>query len=276
MDLVLEQYRTRLHTVKRVAPATLMAFDKAARRYQRHLDALGRNAKVMNSWDIEEYLAGLDLAPTTKRTEWIHLGGAYRYAFRRGMLPTDPTLDVFLPRLEDKEPQIIPNEELRGMKRRIQGDRSWLIFHLLAYTGMRQGEIRALVEEDVQLADGLISVRKAKGDKRRRVPVHPVLADVLAESLRGEPDRYVVTTRGRSPLAYDTWMDDLRRFAGDYTAHWFRRTVTQSLLDNEVEPHVTKWVLGWKPQDVMGKFYSQASVNLMQRAILKLYANDPI
>lgn len=277
MDILLEQYRTRLQSVKKVAPATLIAFDKAAQKFQRHLDAIGRPAKDIQPWEIEEYLAGLALAPTTKRTHWIHLGGAYRYAFRRGMIPSDITLDVYLAPPPEKEPQIIPVADLRCMAYRATTNREFLMFHLLAYTGMRQGEIRSLLWGDVDLAEGLIYVRKSKGDKRRRVPIHPVLAEVLMEQRHNDLERFVLTTIGSSPVAYATWQDDLRKFApAPYTAHWFRRTVTTSLLDNGVEERLVKQILGWKPQTVMGRFYDAVSAAQLQRAILKLYANDPI
>ena len=276
MDLILEQYRTRLQSVKKSAPATMINFDKAARRFQRHLDALGRKAREMESWDLEEYLAGLELAPTTTRTHWIHLGGAYRYAHRRGMLQKDVTLDVYLKEPPNEEPKIIPNSDLRKMKKRLMHDREWLIFHLLAYTGMRQGEIRALRWGEVDLEDGLIYINKAKGDQRRRVPIHPALAEVLNAEREETPEWFVVTTKRISPIAYDTWLDDLKSFAPGYTAHWFRRTITSSLLNNGVDERLVQRIMGWKPQTVMGRFYDNVSAEQMQRAVLKLYADDPV
>jgi integrase len=275
VDIILEQYRTRLQTVKQRAPATLIAFDKAAQKFQRHLDLLGKTAADMEPWDLEEYLAALDYAPTTKKTHWIHLGGALRYAHPRGMLPKDPTLDVYLAPAPRLEPETIPNSELRAMKARLQCDRQWLEFHLLAFTGMRQGEVRALHWEHVDLMAGTLHVERAKGDRARYVPIHPTLGEVLVE-LRGEPEHFVVTTRGTSPIAYDTWLDDLRDFAPGFTAHWFRRTVTSSLLDNGVEERLVKKLLGWEEQTVMGRFYDKVSTQLLQRAVLKLYADDPI
>ena len=276
MDIVLEQYRTRLQFVKKSAPATLIAFDKAARRFQQHLDALGRSALEMEPWDLETYLAGLGLAPTTVNTEWIHIGGALRYAHRRGMLPKDPTVDVYLAPPPRTLPKTIPAGELRAMKRRIHQDRQWLEFHLLAYTGMRQSEIRGLRWGSVDLAEGALLLTYTKTGLPRRVPIHPTLGEALAELRSDDADRFVVTTRGYSPVAYDTWMDDLRDFAPGYTAHWFRRTVTSSLLDNGVYEQDVKLILGWTPQTVMGKFYAKPSLSVMQRAILRLYLDDPV
>ncbi|MGB7767694.1 MAG: tyrosine-type recombinase/integrase [Verrucomicrobiia bacterium] len=47
------------------------------------------------------------------------------------------------------------------------------LFGLLAVTGMRLGEALALDRQDVDLKAGLITVRRAKGNKSRFVPLHP-------------------------------------------------------------------------------------------------------
>jgi integrase len=275
MDIMLEQYRTRMQMVKKRAPGTLLAFDKAARKFQQHLDALGRPALELTAWDLEDYLAGLDYADTTKRTHWIHIGGAYRLAHRRGQLTQDVTEAVYLAPPQKGVPKTIPLSDLRAMKSRLHTDREWLMWHLLTYTGMRQGEIRGLRWSDINLRDGSIELEQTKRGESRQVPIHPVLAEVLAEA-PGHNGNYVVTTYGSAPVAYDTWIADLRRFGPGYTAHWFRRTFTSSLLDNEVEERVVKLIIGHTPQTVMGQFYDHRSFRVMQRAILKLYADDPV
>lgn len=275
MDIVLEQYRTRLQQVKQVQPATLIAYDKAAQKFQRHLDAVGKRANEMQPWDIEEYLAALEFAPTTKRTHWIHLRGALRYAHRRGMFRADPTTDVYLAPPPKTEPQTIPTAELRKMKDRIQIDRQWLAFHLLVYTGMRQGEIRGLRWADVDFLAGLFILRRTKGGRLRYVPIHPILGEVLAE-LRGDDGDFVVTARGTIPLSYTTWIEDLLVYAPGYTAHWFRRTWTSTMLDNGVDIYLVKQIMGHEEQSVMGKFYAKPNQRVMQTAILKAYADDPV
>lgn len=47
------------------------------------------------------------------------------------------------------------------------------LFGLLAVTGMRIGEATGLDRQDVDLERGLITVRRAKGNKSRLVPLHP-------------------------------------------------------------------------------------------------------
>jgi integrase len=82
---------------------------------------------------------------------------------------------------------------------------------LLATTGMRVGEAIGLDRNDVDLTCGLITVRHAKGDKPRLVPLHRISRQVLRRYavLRDEVfphpfcSRFFVTERGTC-LHYDS------------------------------------------------------------------------
>ncbi|MCC6430977.1 MAG: tyrosine-type recombinase/integrase [Gemmatimonadaceae bacterium] len=55
----------------------------------------------------------------------------------------------------------------------------YCLFGLLAVTGMRLGEALSLRPEDVDLNQGIITVRRTKFDKNRLVPLHPSTCAVL-------------------------------------------------------------------------------------------------
>ncbi|HUP68357.1 MAG TPA: tyrosine-type recombinase/integrase [Acidimicrobiales bacterium] len=54
------------------------------------------------------------------------------------------------------------------------------LFGLLATTGMRLGEAIGLERDDVDLGAGVITVRDAKFDRSRLVPLHPSVAEALS------------------------------------------------------------------------------------------------
>jgi integrase len=62
---------------------------------------------------------------------------------------------------------------------------------LLAATGMRLGEALALTRDDVALVDGLLTIRHAKFDRIRLVPLHPSVTAALR--------RYAATRRRLCP-----------------------------------------------------------------------------
>jgi integrase len=84
---------------------------------------------------------------------------------------------------------------------------------LLAVTGMRVGEVLALMREDVDLEAGVLTIRGSKFQKARLVPLHPSASKALAlyaqhrdafldqrDSERGRRSRdghFLLTGRGR-------------------------------------------------------------------------------
>ena len=77
---------------------------------------------------------------------------------------------------------------------------------LLAATGMRSGEAMALTRSDVDLVEGVITVRHAKFDRMRLVPLHPSVTTALRayattrDRLCPTPsvDRFFVSVTGRA------------------------------------------------------------------------------
>ena len=65
-------------------------------------------------------------------------------------------------------------------------------------------------------------------------------------------------------------------FAPDYVFHRFRKTVATSLADNDVPGDIIDKIMGWAPAGVRAKYYVKTKDVSLQRAILKLYADDPL
>lgn len=111
-----------------------------------------------------EYLSAID-----PRTE-VPAQKLLPYQFRRQA----PYLyrDEEVLRLIAAARRINPSNELKGA---IYAT----LFGLLAVTGMRVGEAIGLDREDVDLKHALLTIRRAKGNKSRLVPLHPSTERVL-------------------------------------------------------------------------------------------------
>jgi integrase len=278
VSVILDQYEERLHRRQR-HPATIKNFTRARRPFEEFLSAQRIEDKQLDSVLAEEFFDQLDYAPGTKALYLSQLGAAYRYAQRRGVIQVDPFVDVQLPKRPDKEPRTIPTEELRRQKCELVTDREWLAWHLLVYTGMRRHELLGLKWENVKLEDGTITV-VGKGGKLRHIPIHPALGEALADAdhygdwVLGGKRCY---SDGHRPLAQatlQTWLKGLTR--GKFTTHDYRRTVASSLYANGVDGDTIDKIMGWSPRVVRTRYYVNVAPEQLQRAILKLYANDPV
>lgn len=281
MSLIFDQYTERLRRKNR-SPHTLSGFSAASDRLDRWLWRRGMDAEQATYADLEEYFDTLDLGPASRATHMRHVKAAYNYAVKRGAIRHNPALDLELPEPDPREPRTISTEVLREIKSGLRLQRDWLFFHLLAYTGMRRSEIRGLVWDDgsadgqsvVQLDKQTIRVW-GKGRKRRLVPIHPALGEVLAQE--GEdPGRFVIHSTGRQGVAIDTIQRMSKRLHPVYTPHDYRRTVMTSLGNNGVSDHLIDRILGWSPDTIRERFYRNVAPPELHQAILRLYADDPI
>ena len=280
MSIIFDQYSERLRRKNR-SPHTRTGFATAADRLDRWLHVQGLDAENASYADLEEYFDTLDLSPGSRATHMKHIKAAYNYAVKRGALRHNPALDLELPKPPPGEPITIPNEELRAIRDSITLDRDWLFFHLLAYTGLRRAELVGLRWDAdgldgsvVQLADQTIRVW-GKGDKRRLVPIHPALGEVLADA--GErPGCFVLNSWGKNGIASDTVQRMTKRLSPIYKPHDYRRTLASSLARNGVEDPIIDKILGWAPAGTGRRYYIKVAGPELQRAILRAYADDPL
>lgn len=271
MHLIFEQYSERLKRRKKAA-RTIANFTRAARGFDAWARERGVDPALAGFSDLEDYFDGLELTGSTKRTHLANIRAAYRYAQRRGLMQHDPTVDVFIEREPDEEPRILSSEQLREIRDRCYDQRDWTLFHLLAYSGMRRNEVRTGIEQHVDLAGNTIRV-VGKGGKLRLIPIHPALGEAL--QLTGDPDRPLLPGRFRF-TSEDTLHKIGKRLFPEHTFHDFRRTVASSLRRNEVDEVLIDRIMGWAPRGVQRRYYLNVADAQLQKAILRLYADDPL
>lgn len=271
MSLVFDQYSERLRR-KRKSPHTIRLFADAAGKLTTWLQAQGLTAETATMDDLEAYFDQLPLAPSSRNVHLRYIRAAYNYAAKRGSIRHNPALDVEEVEEDPREPRVIPNAELRAILDGAWLPRDVMFAHLLAYTGCRRGEVVRLRWEDVRPEDGVLYVM-GKGRKPRYVPIHPALGELLA---RGGDSEFVVSSTGRNGCAAQTVTEMTRRLHPTYTPHDYRRTVATSLARNGVRDDLIDRIMGWAPDSVRGKFYRQIATPELQRAILRLYADDPL
>lgn len=279
MDIIFEQYIERLKR-KRKSPHTIQTFMRAAGRLETWLSTTPYTASTVPYPVLEDYFDGLELSPSSIAVELRYVQAAYNYAAKRGIIRDNPAILVEPPNVPQKEPRTIPTSCLRFIRDGIYRTRDWVWFHVLAYTGMRRSEARGLRWDDggegsvLRLEQQTIRVL-GKGGKMRYVPVHPALGEVLAGH-RTEPGSFVVPSTGSKGVALETIQDMSRRLHPVYTPHDYRRTVATSLRRNGVDVSVIDRIMGWAPRSVFRRHYDDVADTELQRAILKLYADDPI
>lgn len=90
-----------------------------------------------------------------------------------------------------------------------------VIFRALYSTGMRTNEARLLARDDVDLDEGVISIRQTKGEQQRYAAIHPTLAPILRQyDMKVEelyPSREYFFPSPRGGHLCNTWITDVFR-----------------------------------------------------------------
>ena len=129
--------------------------------------------------------------PPDRHASWVLRLAAVR-GFARHVANIDPWTEVpragILPRLKRAKPYIYSDAEIEALLKvalalpPANGLQRWTyhyLFGLLAVTGIRVSEAMGLERADVDLKEGLLTVRESKFGKSRHVPLHPMTRAAL-------------------------------------------------------------------------------------------------
>jgi integrase/recombinase XerD len=115
-----------------------------------------------------------------------------------------PPQDVFPVRRQRATPYLFSEQDIcrllaqaRRLRNPMRAASYEALFGLLAVSGMRIGEALALQRSDVDLDAGVITIRKAKGDRARLVPLHSTATEAL-RCYASERDRLCPRPRSRA------------------------------------------------------------------------------
>ena len=183
------------------------------------------------------------LSPKTVRHAHSVLRSALNQAVKWRLLPSNPALYVDLPRQQKKEMRALSPEEAQKFLKSAADDKWGALFALALTTGMRPGEYLGLQWKDVDLAKGIVTVRRAvsfrpggkweftepKTPKSvRRIPLPPSVTAMLVAHQTKHAEK-VAAARKRheekdEPFAY---IDLGLVFAGDQGQPLDLRNLTQ-------------------------------------------------
>jgi integrase len=191
----------RTRTGDRYRPSVVREYERSLRLHVLPALGGGQLAKVQRR-DVQRVVdemlaAGAD--PSTVRNALKPLQVIYRLAIDDGELAVNPCERLRLPAARGRRERIASPSEAAALIAALRpADRA--LWGCAFYAGLRRGELRALLWDDVDLASGLIRVERSMSGKReigepksragrRSVPIVAALRDLLVE-------HKLVTARG--------------------------------------------------------------------------------
>jgi integrase len=174
-------------------PSSIRGYEKGLRLfvYPALGDARVSDLQVRDVQDLVDELDAAGVAPATIQTAVTPLRAIFGRALSRGEVSVNPTQGLRLPAVRSGKKRIASPEDAQRLLDALElADRA--LWATAFYGGLRRGELQALRWEDVDLANGVVHVRRSwdlvegeVGPKsvkgRRRVPISAVLRSYLVE-----------------------------------------------------------------------------------------------
>jgi integrase/recombinase XerD len=276
MDSELADFLHYCRVERRLAELTCTAYERDVRACMRFLQGEGLTAwQAVGPPHLRRFLADEVLrrpAPSSQARTVAALKCFFRFCLENEYLERDPALVLRTPKKREALPDVLDQREVGRLlrvidredvwKRRFRGrrERDKLMLAVFAFAGLRHNELLCLDWDDVDFERRLLHVRKAKGGRQRKVPIHPALVPLFLDylAIRGadpEPALFVGVQGGR--LNSTQLKHVFRRYVeasgvGErkrVTPHTLRHVFASELLDAGANLRQIQELLGHKHLD---------------------------
>lgn len=170
--------------------------------------------------------------PTAKRTLQRYISACssvFEYAIENHAAEYNPCVYVDTPKnaAENKRRALTAEEQQRVVEFKHRAQPAAM---LMMYSGLRRGEVSALLWSDVDLKNNMISVTKSYDFKEHRikqpktensirvVSIPQVLSDYLSKLKRTSP--YVITSAHNKPMSHTAWVKLWDNYMQDMNIHY--------------------------------------------------------
>ena len=174
---------------------TISAYGGDLRAYVAHLGSRGADPLTASRDDVTDFIRVLrekGMAPSTIERKVAAVKSFHAFLVREGLTENHPTIDVALPKVPERLPDVISIEDADRLLSQPfpdgpVGSRDRAALEVLYGCGLRVSELVSLDLADADIEGGYLRVF-GKGGKERLVPVSGAAADALTDYLRhGRP-----------------------------------------------------------------------------------------
>ena len=211
--------------------------------------------------EAENQPSGLS-AKTVRNINQV-ISSALDLAVAQKIIPSNPTDACELPKVEHREMQTIPEEQLQAFLAEARATGVYEMYYIELATGLRRGELLGLKWQDIDWKNGIIKVRRqiARMDGQiveaplktknsyRTVTISPQSIEVLKQQRAKTHDQYVFPSPNGGPISPDSVNNMLKRVlarAGipKVRFHDLRHTFATIALQNGVDIKTVSGMLG--------------------------------
>ncbi|HAU39997.1 TPA: hypothetical protein DCW56_03635 [Candidatus Peregrinibacteria bacterium] len=277
--------------IKNNTPATIKWYKSTLRGYL-NFEKSAQEITDCTTENIRAYLYYGRLERNWTPETFIYTRKGLKYFFKwcalRGYIGVNPVDQIEKPKLEKKLPKRITRQEALKLLDYSLHSRKWIyrfekyrntaVFAIMIFGGLRANEVLNLKMGEVDLENGVISVRNGKGGKDRLVPICSRLKEILKEYLKDrerlkkESVYFLTTLKGDGPYTYSGLkhvVEKLKKMSGvAFSCHRLRHTFATMMLEGGCDIFTLSKMLGHSDIKTT-TIYLSASMTHMQEQIMK-------
>jgi site-specific recombinase XerD len=198
--------------------------EKTSEDYERHIrkffEKVNKDVKDVNYEDLINYYNTefANVKVNSKRTYMSAILSFFKFLYEQNVIDSDITKSFKLPKAEIKDMDYLNQEEAQEVAKLCESEsrnpyRKKAMFVMLVNTGMRASELANLKLYDI--GDEWINVCNAKGNKFRRIPLHPSVKKAVEDYVKYErgytKQPYLFVNQWGNKLSHDNIGRDLAR-----------------------------------------------------------------
>jgi integrase/recombinase XerC len=245
----------------------------------------GVDLRAYRAWEVEE----MQVKPATWNRRRSSLATFCEWAQEAGYLNYNPFQDIEPMDEVDLPPRWLEKKEFQAFIRQVELDvntaktdygrwqaiRDQGMICLMVYAGLREGEVVALMTQDVEISErkGRVIVKNGKGEKRREVPLNKEARRALSLWLNEHYGGYLFISHHGGDLStrsVQRRVEEIGREAGiEVTPHDLRHTFAKRMLDAGVPLTTISKLLGHARLETT-KRYVQPGWGDFERAVEKI------
>jgi integrase len=227
-----------------------------------------KNIQEITTWQIEKYKAKRkeEVKPASVNRALALLKHLYSKAIEWGKVKENPTKKVKLLKGEVKRVRFLMPEEIQRLLSKCS-TRLKPIVTVAVHTGMRKGEIEALERDQVNLEQGIITLKDTKNNERADIPINETVKAVL----KGVENKGPYVFSNEKGKLYSTLRLDFEKAykeAGisDFRFHDLRHCFASNLVMEGIDIMTVKELMRHKTLDMTLR-YAHLAPNHKIRAV---------
>jgi integrase/recombinase XerC len=269
---ILERYAAHLGSERALSEHTRRAYLHTLERLHDEVIARGRTIETARAIDLRGFLvrAGEGVSAATVARHIAALRSFYRWCLREGEVSASPAEGLRTPRVGRHLPRVPSESACAEILDQPAPLRDLALAELLYGAGLRVSEAAALRWPDLDLAQGVVHVRRGKGGKPRQVPLTPPAVELLGRLGEGRLDGPVFVNKRGGPLSDRSMRRVVRQLGlksgvGHVHPHAFRHAFATHLLDNGADLRAVQELLGHRSLSTTQR-YTHVSVRSLREA----------